>query len=258
MLQELLTAVSLLLLLACSLEAGFRLGRRAAVKRGSPGGSQVGAIQGATLGLLGLLLGFSFAGAASRFMERQDLIVQEANAIGTAYRRADMLDEPHRNALRTELARYVEHRISLLEGLSSGLSPEAVAEIGRFHDSIWKAASAGVAAKPEYAEVVLPPVNDVIDLQTSRVAAGSKHLPPLLIGLLVGCSSLSMIGIGYGCGLSGTRCLMMTGFLGILIVASLWMTIDLDHPRVGLIQLNDGPLLELRLDSDQSPPGGVP
>lgn len=127
-------AVAILLLLLACLEAGFRGGRRAATTAGdAAGGSQLGAVQGAALGLLGLLLGFSFGGAASRFMERQRLIVREANAIGTAYLRAELLDEPCKSELRRTLADYLTHRIRVSTNLRYGLSPETAAEIRFFH-----------------------------------------------------------------------------------------------------------------------------
>src|SRR5688572_23779100 len=76
--QDLSVAVGLLLLMLLALECGFRAGRRAIADADLRAGGQVGAIQGALLGLLGLLLGFSFAAAGARFLERQDLIVSEA------------------------------------------------------------------------------------------------------------------------------------------------------------------------------------
>lgn len=246
--QELAIAAGLLVLLAAATEAGFRLGRRNAASRETPGGT-LGAIQGAVLGLLGLLLGFSFAGAASRFLERQDLIVQEANAIGTAYLRADLLDAPHAGELRSSLARYVEHRVRVSETLRHGLGESEKAEIGRMHDQIWKAASRGALDRPEAAMLVVPPVNDVIDLHSTRLAAARKHLPLPVLGLLIGCSALSIGVIGYGCGIAGHRSPVMTGSLTILIAAALWITLDLDHPRAGLLRLNDAPLRELNLNA---------
>src|SRR5215813_9733585 len=104
---EVCVAIAILGGLLISIEIGFRVGRHAAERNDALASGQIGAIQGATLGMLALLLGFSFAGAAARFLERQDLIVTEANAIGTAYLRADLLDEPYRAQLRACLARYV-------------------------------------------------------------------------------------------------------------------------------------------------------
>ena len=96
--------------------------------------------------------------------------------------------------------------------------------------------------------VVLPPVNDVIDMHATRVAAGRKHLPMLVLGLLIACSLLGVAVIGYGCGLGRRRSLPMTVSLAVLIGAALWTTIDLDYPRRGLIKLSDAPLRDLDLN----------
>lgn len=149
--------VALVVSLAVSLEAGFRFGRRVVKKHEAPSGGQVGAIQGAVLGLLGLLLGFSFAGAAARFLERQDLIVQEANSIGTAYLRAGLLDNPHGSRVREILAQYVEHRLDASMTLAAGLRPEDAAKIAPFHKQLWVAARDGALAKPATMLAVLNP-----------------------------------------------------------------------------------------------------
>jgi hypothetical protein len=102
-------------------------------------------------------------------------------------------------------------------------------------------------------KVVLDPVNEVIDLHSTRIASGRKHLPLIVLGLLIACSLLSMGVIGYGSGVSaGGRWPGLNGSLAILIAAALWTTIDLDHPRAGLIRLSDEPLMKLNLKP--SPP----
>lgn len=244
---NILTAVGIFGLLAAALEFAFRRGRRAASEKDAPAASQIGAIQGAVLGLLGLLLAFSFSAAGSRFLERQDLIVAEANAIGTAHLRADLLDEPHRTALQTALARYTARRIEASKQLAAGLSNADSAEIERMHTEIWSAALAGVRARPDAALAVLNPVNDVIDFHATRLAAGRKKLPLLVLGLLIASSAIAIATIGYGCGLSGSRRAPLTISLALLIGTSLWITIDLDHPRSGLMRLSDAPLVGLKL-----------
>lgn len=247
MVQDLAIAAALLLSLLVATELGFRGGRRKARSGQSVDGGSLGSIQGAVLGLLALLLGFSFAGAATRFLERQDLIVQEANAIGTAYLRAELLNASPAAQLRSSLARYVEHRVRISETLRNGLSPQDAAEIQRLHDQIWQAARQGALDRPEAAMLVIPPVNDVIDLHATRLAAARKHLPFTILAVLASCSALAIGVIGYGCGLSGRRYGLMTGALAFLIASALWITLDLDHPRAGLIRLNDAPLRELKL-----------
>lgn len=248
-LQDLFIAVGLLGLLLSVLELGFQAGKRRSREEGDQrAAGQIGAIQGAVLGLLGLLLGFSFAAAGSRFLERQDLIVREANAIGTAYLRADLLDEPHKDGLRSALSRYTRKRIDVSSQLRGGLPAGAAEEFNAMHREIWAAARSGVEAKPQTMLGVLPPVNDVIDIHSLRLASGKKHLPLLVMGLLIGSSVMAVGMIGFGCGTTGRRRPALTLPLAVLIGTSLWITIDLDHPRAGLLRLSDEPLRALRLD----------
>jgi hypothetical protein len=248
-LEELSVAVALVAALLGALELGFRCGRRAHQGKDALTGGQVGAIQGALLGLLGLLLAFSFAAAGARFLERQDLIVVEANAIGTAYLRADLLDEPHRSDLRAALKRYTEHRIDATSRLGTPKwDPSVLDEVDALHERIWSAALAGVEDRPHTLVGVLPPVNEVIDVHSLRIAAGRKHIPLIVMGLLIVCSTLSVAVIGYGCGMGGARRAPLTVPLALIIGAALWITIDLDHPRAGLLQLSDQPLQMLKLD----------
>lgn len=241
-----LLGVATLALFVLALEVGYRMGAREA-GREEKSAAQLGTIQGATLGLLGLLLGFSFAGAAGRFMERQDLIAREANAIGTAWLRAGLLPEPHGTALREGLERYRTQRVELSRNLQRGLSEAALADIAELQRGLWRAAKAGVRAEPALAVAVLPPVNEVLDLHALRMASGRKHLPTLVMGLLVLCSVLALGTIGFGTGIAGRRNLFVALSLAVLVAAALVTTVDMDHPRLGLIRLDDLPLIELDL-----------
>src|SRR5262245_56715727 len=111
---ELLLATSLFGGLLLAVQCGHLVGRRVK-ERGGTEPPQLGALQGAVLGLIGLLLGFTFAGAQSRFVARQDLLVRHANAIGTAYLRGDLLDDPYRGELRTLLRQYTAGGIAAFD-----------------------------------------------------------------------------------------------------------------------------------------------
>jgi hypothetical protein len=91
-------------------------------------------------------------------------------------------------------------------------------------------------------------VNDVIDLHTTRLAAGRKRIPVLIMAVLIASSLLAMAVIGYGSGIGGRRRPALTISLTLVVGASLWITYDLDHPRAGILQLNDAPLRALRFD----------
>ena len=122
---------------------GYYAGRRRLARgKRSP---ELGAVQGALLGLLGLMLAFSFGSAAERFVARRDLILSEANAIGTAYLRADLLPSPHAEALRSALSRYVDVRIAFFDaGIDEAAVRAAMAQSEQLHAAIWSAGMAGV------------------------------------------------------------------------------------------------------------------
>lgn len=244
---DLAIAFALLGLLIVALEIGYRAGVWRSREEDLRAAGQIGAVQGALLGLLGLLLAFSFSAAGARFLERQDLISQEANAIGTAFLRADLIPDPHATDLRTALREYTAHRIAVSKDLRSGLQQVDHEQIDAFHGRMWRAARDGVLARPEAMPVVIPSINEVIDFHATRVAAGKKHVPVVVMGLLVACSLLSIGVIGYGCGTGKRRRPALTTPLALLIGAALWITIDLDHPRAGLLQLSDAPLKSLDL-----------
>lgn len=206
----------------------------------------MGALQGAAIGLLGLLLGFAFSGSTSRFIERQDIIIREANAIGTAALRADLLDGAHRAAFRSALRAYTDDRVMLFNEVRDTQSSAIIERLAASQEVMWNAAVAGVKDRPGIVMAVLPPVNEVIDLHSVRNAASFRHLPVAVMGLLIVCAAVAMGMIGYGCGLAGARQRATAGTLAILIAASLWTTIDLDHPKLGLIRISGEPLMEVQ------------
>jgi len=246
-----LIAAVLIVGLVLAAEIGLRLGVRARAPGEGQGSPQLGAIQGAILGLLGLLLAFSFSGAAGRFIDRTDTVITEANAIGTAYLRADLLGEPERGRLREVLRRYTETRLGYAREshLRRTLTPEQSATVSAMQNEMWDTAVAGVRARPEAILAVLNPVNEVIDLHTTRLAIASRRLPPVVLAVLLASSFLALMVMGYGCGVSGERRTSLTTALALLIAAVLWITIDLDQPRAGLLQTSNAPLEALDFDA---------
>ncbi len=227
-------------LLFGALECGYRWGRRA--RHAGNALPQLGAMQGATLGLLGLLLGFSFSGASSRFIERQDIIVREANALGTAFLRADLLAESHRAPMRDALLRYGADRIRLFEAIGDEETAATLADLARDHAAAWATGVAAAQSDRSVMMAILPPLNDMADLLADRNAAAGRHLPRMVLGLLVACSAISLALLGYGCGRDGARQFAGAGALAFLVASALWVTIDMDNPRFGIIRVNDEPL----------------
>ena len=124
---SIITAILLFVGMMLGLEAGFRLGRTRAGKDPEKSHIGAGAIEGAVLALLGLILAFTFSGASSRLAERRQLIVREANAIGTAYLRVDLLPASEQPAVRHLFRQYLDARLQVYEKLSDREASEAAA-----------------------------------------------------------------------------------------------------------------------------------
>jgi len=226
--------------------------RRGVLARATAGGdselptAHVGVVLGALLGLLGLMLGFTFAGASGRYIERQRLIVVEANALGTAWLRADLLGADGRAEARGALKDYAEHRVAL----AGTVEHDEIARIDAMLDAdcarLWDAAVAGSRDASGSALLVLPVVNEVIDLHGERKAVARLQLPTAVVMLLVVAAGVTVFAIGFAEGLLGTRHRIFAISLAALIACAIWLTIDLDHPREGIMQVDASALVEAR------------
>jgi hypothetical protein len=250
---DLFTAIGLFIGLLVCLELWFYLGNRAR-ERKADHPDQLATIQGAMLGLLALLLGFSFALAAGRFSDRVELIVKEANAIGTASLRCDLMSDAQGKEMRDLLRAYTTQRIAFYDAASPAARATAIAESEMLQERFWKVAVTEVKNSPELAKLLLPPLNDLIDLHGARVAATQRHMPGMLLLLLVVCSLVSVASVGYGCGVAGKRNVVLTTALTFLIAGTLWAIIDMDHPRKGLIRVGQQPMLDLQQSLERGQP----
>lgn len=157
---------------------------------------QLSTIQSAMLGLLALLLGFSFALATERFSGRVKLIVDEANAIGTSWLRCDLLPDAQRDEARKLLTLYTAQCIAFYDAQDEASFSSAIGESERLQSEIWRVVVSAAKARPEISEVLLPPFNEFVDLHSTRVAAASRHIPFALIALLLLCSITAVASVG--------------------------------------------------------------
>src|SRR5215831_3018266 len=189
----------------------FEIGRRASLRRlredSGAAGEGVGTVDGAVFALLGLLLAFTFSGAAARFDTRRQLIVEEADAIGTAYLRLDVLPAEAQPGLRDLFRRYVDTRIAVYLALPDlSLARAHLAKAAAFQGEIWKAAVAGSMAAPAPAAVLLlPALNAMIDTTTTRTMATQTHPPPVIFLMLIALALASALLAGYGSARSPSR-----------------------------------------------------
>jgi len=233
------------------IETGRQIGNRRLARDAEGARAGVGAVEGAVFGLLGLLLAFSFSGAAARFDARRQLITQEVNAIGTAWLRIDLLPEDVQPTVRGGFRRYLDARLAAYRKIPDLAAARAeLATAARAQEEIWAAAVA-VCRTPrgEPARVLLlPALNEMFDIAQERTLAARVHPPAaifvMLILLALGCSVL----VGYGMAGGGRRgWLHMVGFATAIAIA-IYVTLDLEFPRLGIIQVSgfDQALLELR------------
>lgn len=246
-----LTIAGIFVCMLIFLEIGRRLGERQRAK--DPEGLAPGTstVVGAVFALLGLLIAFTFSGAATRFDARRQLAVQEANAIGTAYLRIDLLPVDAQPKLRESFRRYIDARLAFYRKLPD----EAAArpEMDRYtalQNDIWAQSVAGCQRMPSAAvtSLVLASLNEMIDITTTRFVALKTHPPVIIFGMLIIMVLASSLLAGYD--ISGSKQRSWFHMLGfaLLTTLALYVILDLEFPRVGLIRIDsmDQLLVDLR------------
>jgi hypothetical protein len=239
-----------------ALEVGYRLGRRRQDKTDEPDKSHTNALQGATLGLLALLLGFTFAMAVSRFDNRKTVIVDQANAIGTAELRSRLLSVPHAATAAPLFRNYVD---AWLRYRVAGTDIAAVktAENGAFQieSELWNLARDATAADPHSlpAGLFAAAMNEVIDLHEKRHRSLEDRVPDTVILLLFAVSILALGQVAYSSGLSGRRRQIANVIFAFVIALVLVVILDVDRPRRGLIQVSQDSMLRLQESLREAP-----
>jgi hypothetical protein len=227
--------------------------RRAARREEEVEHSQESYLVGSILGLLALLLAFSFSMALDRHEERRHLVVQEANAIGTAYLRAQLLDEPHRSRLSNLLVEYTDNRI-VLASAPREETVQLLANNDRLLTDIWAAVvvSKQSALRHGISTPLLMTFNEVIDLDTERKVARQVRVPAPVLLLLYGFLLLTALVLGYV--LEDRR--GRIGAATLFLLLSLYTSIiaDLSRPASGSIQESQEPMLMLRGSLKAQPP----
>ncbi len=231
------------------LEAGRRLGRRQGKRE--PENETPGAVEGAVFALLGLMIAFTFSGAAARFDYCRQLVTEEANAIGTAYLRLDVLPESAQPPLRDLFRRYLDSRLETYRKL-----PDVAAAMKEWESSvalqgnIWTVAVTACreSGSSQAAMLLLPAINAMIDISTTRLMSTRIH-PPNAVWLMLGTVTLlSALLAGYGMAASsGRRWIYMFTFAAV-IAATVFVILNMEYPRLGYIRVDaaDQVLLDLR------------
>lgn len=239
-----------IILVQLSIEVGYRFGRRRLARDDHEKDASVGPMAAAVLGMLAFLLAFTFGMAASRFDDRRRLVLDEANAIGTAYLRAGLLPENHRDRLRPLLREYVHVRI---EGVRAN-TLQAIARSEEIHQKLWD--EAALAAREHSGSMIaalfVTSLNEVIDLHSKRVTVGLRaRLPTSIWIALFVVSSLSMGALGYQSGLSASRRSPAAIIVALSFSIVICLVADLDRPQRGLLRVSQQSMIDLAESLDR-------
>lgn len=208
----------------------------------------IGTVVGAVLGLLAFVIGLTFGAASNRFDARREALIDDVNAIGTAYLRAGLVPEPHRTATRSLLRDYVELRFSVATLLDESDRLQRLrARTAVLQESLWSHAEAlAQQDKNDIYALFAEGLNEVFDLNTKRIALGSQYRIPFFMWIsLIAASCVAMFAVGLQFGISGKRNLPASLALAMTFALVVQLIFDLDRPGGGMITLNQRPMFDL-------------
>ena len=243
--------LALLVAMALAGEAGCRWGRRGLPRTDDARRGHIFAVISSLLGLLALLLSFTFAMAADRYNTRRRLVGNEANALRTVYLQSSLLPEPTRKTFKPLLGQYVDYRATIAElrkdrSTAEGMQAAAHSEV--LQDQMWK--SLPKASQTEAESKVIDALREgllaAVSLQRDRVFAWESHVPdPVIWLLLFGAVTASTV-IGFMGGLGNHRGLPARIALTLLLSGTIYVILDLDKPHQGMIRVSQAPMVELQ------------
>ncbi|MDX1561987.1 MAG: hypothetical protein R3305_03635 [Gammaproteobacteria bacterium] len=236
-------------------ELGYRFGFSFAGKTTEPTKGQINTIQGSLLGVLALLLGFTFSLSLQRFDTRSQAVIDEANAIGTAILRADLLPESVRAETAEGLRAYLDLRVEAGAIPLNRAEERAalVSESARIVAAVWRNAARAAEENPNPVTtgLFIQALNEMIDAYGTRDAALDRHVPEPVLFLMFAAFILTALLVGYASGVSGHRASFATYILVTLVTFLVLIVIDLDRPRRGIIEVSQQPLIDLQSSLEQ-------
>jgi len=247
-----ITLVLLLGMMVLGAAARRRHDRRA--EEGEEARTHEGYIVSGALGLLALLLGFTFALAVDRFDARRGLVLEEANAIGTTYLRAQLLDEPHRSRLSRLLTGYAQNRLDLANAEDYERRAALMAQTNEYQTRLW--AETVAAIRPIRGQVIagtfVETMNATIDAGAARVAARRAHVPGrVMIALLL---YMAVAAFLFGFAMPPRRRPTTTAVLLTLLTLAYGLILDIDRPTGGSIREPQSAMEDLVEMMRTSPP----
>jgi hypothetical protein len=212
------------------------------------------------LGLVGLLLAFGLTMAVTRYEVRRDVLVKEANAIGTTYLRAQLLAEPERTTSLDLLREYTDSAIDMNESPPDSDEFEVVVKaMDGLHVELWRVAGEAIGKAPQDSapRLYIETLNDTIDRHADRVASLRNRVPSAVWILQILGSALALGVLALYLSLLG-RGLLTPLLAGVFVVLILFNSFDLDRPRRGFIHVPSSALTDVRATMDLPPAASGP
>lgn len=242
-------------LVLLSILLGYKVGAYFRKHYGDKEEGPTGSIVGATLGLLAFMLAFMFGITANRYDNRKEILLDEVNAIGTAFLRTDFLVEPYRTQIRGLFRDYVDLNTAWISAPER--IPELITESGAVQDKIWSLSVEAVDKTPnqEITSSYIESLNEMIDMHTKRITiVRTYRIPKLIWYALVFVTVLSMGAVGYQFGFTGGRSIFISVLLALTFSAVIYLIADLDRGVGGAIKISQQPMIELREKIDAAVP----
>lgn len=241
------------------------LGRQLGLRdlRHDPDNAQrgIGAVEGAVFALLGLLLAFTFSGAATRFDTRRHNVVDEINAVDVAYSRLDLVPPEAQPQLRQSFRDYLDARFAVYAAVPDEAAVRtALARLDELQRRVWQqslAAASAPGAAGSAPRLLLPAVNQMTDVTNRGMRIALVHPPPIIFAMLVMLALFSSLLAGYDLAASRSRHWLHGVGFALVMSFTFYVILDLEFPRLGLIRADaiDQALLNLRASMEPSPSG---
>lgn len=235
-----LAALALLAGMLLFTRLGERAGQACRARLGDSGFQGIGSVDGALYALFGLMIAFTFSGAYARFEARRDLIVVEANAIGTAWLRIDILPSDAQPEIRAAFREYLDSRLAIQSLLPDVDAVEAeLAHSARVQEKLWRLGVAATGDSSPARMLFLPALNEAIDVTTSRLAAWKTHVPWPVVSSLIALALACAWCAGFNQAKSEHPSRRHTVLFAVVTTAVIYLTFDIEFPSVGLVNLED-------------------
>jgi len=226
-------------------EVGYQIGKHGLTRQDKDASISLGPMVGGLMAMLAFVLAFTFSMASSQYNLRKQNVLEEANSIGTAYLRADLLDKHYRSEVKRLLREYVDVRLKAVSG--SDLNT-AIAKSVEIHNLLWDQVSSAARESPgTNSSLMIQSTNAVIDMHEKRVTGALHNRIPYSIWMaLFTITALTMIAIGTQVGFTGKRRLVALIPMTLAFAVLLTLLLDLNRPQRGLITIGQQSMVNLQ------------